>query len=76
MTYWQGAWGFDRITERPLCAVSSVARELPMGDQNKKKSESKPPPKPTGLISQTKNRPGGTVTGSYKTINEERSDKK
>lgn len=44
---------------------------------DKNKPVQKPPtPKPEGIISQTGNRPGGTVTGSYKSINEERSKKK
>jgi hypothetical protein len=42
-----------------------------------KKPPPKPPapnaPRPSGLISQTGNRPGGTVTGSYITINEGRN---
>jgi hypothetical protein len=51
-----------------------------MVDQNKNKPVSKaapaPPQKPAGLINQTGNRPGGTVTRSYKTIDEGRSKKK
>jgi len=45
---------------------------------NKNPPKPAPPtrPKPQGLINQTGNRPGGTVTGSYKPLTEDRTRKK